>query len=398
MRIYCILLTLAACLYGQIDYKGDESPDAYITRQLRDNQKEIIIGNGRVTGTGADWLRTETAAAQFTFFGEEHDVAEVPRLLTGLWPDLYRAGYRHVAMETGQWLAAMLDRYARYGDGDALAAFYKAAVPRRSMIFVPPVSVEDSAFIGSLRRDRSYSLPLVWGLDHEFKLAPPLRRLRELISQPALQARIDTLLSRIESEGNDGWKKEIQSDIEFLAGAVGRQPPFSEVGLIIDALRRAQTEDRPFKQLFLRDYQLAQHAGENKPKVLLRLGWSHGKRGLASDFGTSTLGNFVAELAVAEGTRFLNVMFVSCADSSFRDSPMARSCLGREAVALKPFAEVAASEVTLFDLRKLRAEIRGLKPAPSWQIVDVLWGWDAIIWAKTTTPSSIPAQTGKAAR
>jgi hypothetical protein len=398
MRVCCILLMLGSRLFGQGGHTVNESPIAYITRYLRQNQKEVGIRDGSLTGPGADWLRTESAAAQFTFFGEEHDIAEVPHLLTGLWPSLYRAGYRHVALETGQWLAGMLDRYARFGDRDALASFYKAAVPRSPRIFVPPVAVEDSTFIGSLRGDRSYSLPLVWGLDQEFKLIAPLTRLRELLPKPELRMRIDKLLSQVETEVNGESHKDLHADIEFLAIAVGGQPQLSEVALIIDALRRSQTEGRPLKQIFLRDYRFAQRAGEDKPKVLLRLGWSHGKRGLASDFGTSTLGNFVAELAVAEDTKFLNVMFVSCADPSFKNSPAARPCRDREAVALKPFAEVAASDLTLFDLRKLREEIRKLNPAPPWQIVDVVWGWDAIIWAKTTTPSSIPAQTGKAAR
>jgi hypothetical protein len=62
------------------------------------------------------------------------------------------------------------------------------------------------------------------------------------------------------------------------------------------------------KELFLRNYQAAKLKGEAAPRVMLRFGSYHAARGLMRDFGTSTLANYVAELAITERAKMLNVL------------------------------------------------------------------------------------------
>jgi hypothetical protein len=361
-----------------------------VREYLGKNQKEVSIVDGRLAGPGADWLRNETAAARFTFFGEAHDVAEVPRFLTALWPDLSRAGYKHVALEAGQWLANRLDRYARFGDRDALASFYSAALPRWPDVNVPPASREDIRFIEALAESPPSRTPVVWGLDHEFRLTPLLKRLQILMSERAGRSQVDDLLAQVEplekaGQRLTGRRSGLESSLERLTARLSGKQDY-EVRLLVDALRRAPSEARPMKQLFLREYRAAQQAGERLPRVLLRLGSHHGKRGLMSDFGTSTLGNFVAELAAGEEATFLNIFFISCSDSSLPGMPSdARPCRPREAVWLRPFLEVATAKWTLFDLRPLRKEIgHGGLDVP-WQLAETIFGWDVILLSKTFT-------------
>jgi hypothetical protein len=382
LRIW--LLALAAVI-GQAQ-TGPSSER--LKNYLRQNQKEVTIVDGRLGGTGGDWLRTETASARFMFFGEAHSVAEVPRFLTALWPDLARAGYQHVALEAGQWLGNRLDRYVRFNDRGALASFYAAVLPRRPDVTVPPASREDIRFIEALSRAPRARLPVVWGLDHEFKLTPLLKRLQVVVSDRSVRAQVDHLLMKIETAEAAGQynARAFQADIEKLTArfAMDRN---GELSFLADSLRRSLTPDRPMKQIFLREYRAAQQAGEREPRVLLRVGSHHGKRGLMSDFGDSTLGNFVAELAVGENAKFLNIFFISCSDLSLKGMPpRARPCHARETAWLGPFDEVAKANWTLFDLRPLRGEVahRGLEV--SWQLAETIFGWDVILLSRTYTP------------
>jgi hypothetical protein len=392
------VIALAMCVEAERAQGQDQNAD--ITGYLKQHQQELRLTNGQLNGPAARWLCEEASKAQFLFIGEEHDTREIPLILTALWPKLAPLGYRHVAIEAGQWLGGRLDRFARFSDRSALEQFKAAAFPRRRGVGVPPSSDEDLAFYASLGRPQrpgaSAREPLIWGLDHEFKVTPLLKRLSELTNDAAKRRQVAALLTKVESAEHAGaynmqpFKSEITSLIRVFAARPG-----AELAQLLDALERRvygnrydQERGDVFKQLFLRYYRAAQSAGEAHPRVLLRFGSYHAKRGQMVDYGTSTLANFVAETAFAEGADMLNVMFIACADpTTTKPGNHPRPCEPREWLWLQPFSAVTADAWTLFDLRGLREQMRAGKLNVGWELWQIIAGFDAVVLLKESAPA-----------
>lgn len=405
-RVFFFLSAL--CLYAVISFDdvaptGASTQDAEIAPYLQQHRYELMLTEGRLDGPAARWLLEEASKAQFFFIGEEHDTREIPLILTSLWPELTRLGYRHAAIEAGQWLGGRMDRFARFKDKKALAQFKTAALHRRPNVSVPPSSEEDIAFYEALGQAGQFRLPLVWGLDHEFRVAPLLARLLELTPNGAQRRQIESALTKVSEAERSGQynMQPFKREIEVIAGSISARPG-GEAAQIQDALRRrvfGNEFDQPrgdvFKQLFLRNYRAAQAAGETKPRALLRFGGYHARRGLGSDYGYGppTFANFVAEFAYLEGGQMLNVRFSACSMTSTEDwrAPKShpRPCSPSERVWLKPFLAAASSQWTLFDLRELRQPLRAGKLNIEWETGQVIAGFDALVLLKDSARSHL---------
>jgi hypothetical protein len=366
---------------------------------LRQRQIELKLSNGELNEAVAVWLRREAAKAQFVFLGEEHDIGEVPLIAAALWRELVPLGYRHVAIEGGPWLGGRIDRYARFGDKRALTQFRKATLPRRPGVGVPPSSEEDIAFYAALGRPARFPTPLIWGLDHEFKVTPLLSRLVELAPDHGRRCHAEKTRAKVAAAESAGsynmqpFKPELRTLIRLF-----RPLPGAEIAQILDAVERRifggkydQERGDVFKQLLLKNYRAAQAAGEIRPRVMLRFGGYHGKRGLMTEYFTSTLANFVAEFGFSEGASMLNISFIACSDIApdgiGEQVAQPRLCGPQEAEWVKPFRSVAAHTWTLFDLRDLREQLRKGKLNVGRELREVIAGYDAVILLKTRTPS-----------
>ena len=97
----------AVALCGAVAFvAGKPTPNPPIVAdQLLDslvaaNARPLSLDRGRLQGAGAEWLLSQAAHAQFLAIGEEHNVVEIPELVTALLTDLEpRAGYRYVALD-----------------------------------------------------------------------------------------------------------------------------------------------------------------------------------------------------------------------------------------------------------------------------------------------------------
>jgi hypothetical protein len=345
-----------------------QSAEGIVAPYLKQHALDLKLStDGRLAGAAADWFRVEAARAQFVFVGEEHDVREIPLIAGALWRELVPLDYKHVAIETGPRSGGKLDRYARFGDQRALTDFQTAAWPRPPNNSLPPSSQEDLEFyalVGKLSGPHARDgLPLIWGLDVEAKAAPLLRRLAELSPSALKRGRVEPLLARVEAAESGGNYNTgfFRDEIKELIRSLPAQKR-TEASQILDALswRILDAADRDIrnvkKELFLRQYQAAKQKGEAAPRVMLRFGGYHAARGLMHDFGTSTLANYVAELAATERSRMLNITFVNCRGTAPATFP--RPCTWEQEEALKPFRAAATGPWTLFDLRGLREPLR----------------------------------------
>jgi hypothetical protein len=391
--------------------------DDVIATYAKTHALDLRLVNGRLEGPAADWLRSEAATSRFVFLGESHDAREIPLIAGALWRDLVPLGYTHVAIEAGPWLGDRLDRFARFGDRQALAQFQAATWPRLPNNSVPPNSQEDVAFyeqLGGVRGPHSASeSPLIWGLDYEYRATPLLKRLAELSLGSPYRSQIESVRARVEAAEKRGDYKTSAFDAEI--GELNRlmpATPGTELFQILDGLRwrlfaaSERDEEIVKKQLFLRNYQAAKRTGEVAPRVMLRFGGFHGARGLMPNFGDSTLANMIAEFAAIEGTRMLNISFPNCQAAPASDFPA--RCSWEQEQVLKPFRAAATGAWTLFDLRGLREPLRqaqfaapGREPAtkPDAEkrlVLNALWSQvmrvDAIVLIQNSQRSQLPTQ------
>jgi hypothetical protein len=240
---------------------------------------------------------------------------------------------------------------------------------------------------------------MIWGLDHEFKVTPLLNRLIELASDRGRRSQAEELRARIAASESAG-KYNMQPFKTAIRELIGRfrSEAGSEQEQILDALARRIYGDKfdqergdVFRQLFLKNYRTAQAAGEKKPRVMFRFGGYHGKRGLMTEYFSTTLANFIAEFGFIEGASMLNISFIACSDvasdgNGGQINPP-RTCELGEIPWVKPFRSVAEHTWTLFDLRELRRGLKEGKLNVARELQDVIAGYDAVVLLKTRTPS-----------
>jgi hypothetical protein len=369
------IFLLAACCfapYQRAEAQSDPSAEMeqIVSSYLKEHALELRLSEGRLAGPAADWLRSEAAKAQFLFVGEEHDVREIPLIAGALWRELVPLGYKHVGIEAGPWLGDRLDRFARFGDRQALAQFQAATWPRLPNNSVPPISEEDLNFyelLGALSGPhRQSQAPLIWGLDNEYRATPLLKRLTELPLNPGRRSQIESLRLRVEAaeKMGDYDTRAFRSEIKGLMISIPAKPG-TELFQLFEGLnwRIMEPSEREVrnveKDLFRQQYQAAKQKGEAAPRVMFRFGGLHSPRGLSPNSGVSTLANMIAELGTMEGARMLNVSFVNCQAHPTADFP--RPCSWEQAELLKPFRAATAGPWTLFDLRGLREPMRRIR-------------------------------------
>jgi hypothetical protein len=124
-------------------------------------------------------------------------------------------------------------------------------------------------------------------------------------------------------------------------------------------------------------------------KFLFRLGRNHLHRGFDSR-GISTLGNFISELAFAQGLKCFNVAaFAAGGHYSLRDQ-MFEADERSVDIAFQFFWEHAKHAGTVFDLRPLRDHLHTINSNSRTELQNRLLYWadsyDAIICYMTVTP------------
>jgi hypothetical protein len=130
-----------------------------------------------------------------------------------------------------------------------------------------------------------------------------------------------------------------------------------------------------------------------KPKVFLRFGRNHLHRGIDRR-GTSTLGNFVAELATAEGVQVFNVAAFSGGGKIRLLGPPFDFDERSDDPAFSYLASIARYPATVFDLRPLRQPLHKLTESERSTVEASLVYWadsyDAIIYYREVTPLGTP--------
>jgi hypothetical protein len=330
---------------------------------------------------GRAFLLSEARNSNFFLLGELHGENEIPALLRALWPKMWTQGYRHIAAEVSPWAAYQLE----FGSGEKGSKVHGLWTRQEAAAAHAPAAPGAN---------------VLWGCDMEEE--QPGLLMREL----ATRNPSDTNLKQMMELTEDGYNRKLAPALLDLAKKTNGDADEAVNGLSLrenllatleieanrlkpESKMMAQNErERLMKEQFLAHYrQLSPQ--ETSSKVLVRFGRNHLHRGYDAR-GISTLGNFIAEFAVAEGRTAFNV---GAFGAGGKASLLGESWDADERQDELAFALLAANarySATVFDLRPVRALLHQIpqEKRSSLQANLIYWAdsYDALICYKTVTP------------
>jgi erythromycin esterase-like protein len=373
---------------------------------LRENRHPMSLdAEGRLTGAGAELLLSAGRDAQFFLIGEEHGVAEIPAISAALFRALVGHGYRHLAIETGDALAAALNRALLQDEtGAAYLAFLREHWPGAPFYFWQ----EDAALLRAAVDAAGRRPDVLWGLDYDIVADRyTLRRLRDLAPDPAARAAAEATIARADSALEQAMAQQNPGLLFMFGGPVEVYPALrtayaptqdSEAGRILHLMEETRAINQLFmtgqgyesnhrrallsKQRFARYLDEAREASGGLPRVMLKFGASHMVRG-RSFTNVFDLGTLASELAEAEGGHSFGVLMLGGAGTQHAvvDPRVMRSSPAPIQVAewAAPFhEEVQPDGWTVYDLRPLRVHAPRLGALPD-ELRRVLYGFDAVV-------------------
>jgi hypothetical protein len=324
---------------------GQQAPGDGLPELLRANQFDLST-------TGKAFLAKEASRASFFLIGGLHGDKETPALVDALWPSLKDFGYRYITMEMSPWKASRVKlEHLRGGDIEE---------PQPHML------IRDLADANPQNRALQSMAELTKN-GYKRSLAPELlQRAREMGEVK------DT------SPGGVSLRQQVLMTLEVEVERANRQGD--------DRLAASLRRETVMKELFLTHYR----AAGGKPKVMTVFGQNHLHRGIDRR-GVSTLGNFIAELAIAEGVQSFHVVLFA-AGGKINFGGLQELDQRKDDPAFAFLASVATYPATLFDLRPIR---RALHQIPVQRLSAreaglLFWAdsYDAIVSYREVSPGS----------
>jgi len=361
--------------------------------------------DGRLHGPGAELLLTAGRDAQFFLIGEEHGVAEVPRVTADLFRQLAPAGYRHLAIETGEFLAAELNRRVLADTtGAAYAAFGREHFP--GALFYG--WREDAALLRTAIQAAGGRQDVLWGLDYDIVADRyTLRRLREIAPTPRARAAADAVIARADSALRQALATQNPGLLMMFGGpddvyAPLRQAyapaPGSEADRIISLMETTRRINAYFgrgegylsnlqrarlnKQHLMRYLDAAAASEGRMPRVMLKFGSNHMQRGRTVT-NVFDLGTLASEIADVNGSHSFGVLMLPGAGTTHAvmDPRVFRSV--EAPVEMEPwsqpfYAAADSGRWTVLDLRPIRARLARLGSLSA-EMLQALYGYDAVV-------------------
>ena len=212
-----------------------------------------------------------------------------------------------------------------------------------------------------------------------------LKQMKELTKDGYKRKMASALLDLAERHGEN--KDEISNDLSVRKNLLSTLE--IETNRLKSETRMIAQEERErlMKEQFLEHFRHSE-AG-NPSKVLFRFGRNHLHRGYDAR-GVSTLGNFIAEFAIAEGKKAFSVGALGAGGSAALRGNTFSMDERQDELTFAILAERAKYPATVFDLRTVRALLhqipRGKRSALENNLVYWADSYDALICYKTVTP------------
>jgi len=378
LRFLIVIYAALACL-SPLEAQRGKNADS-ISTQLEKQQYDLSTD-------GKQFLLSEGRQASFFLLGELHGENEIPALLRELWPQMWRDGYRNIAAEVSPWAAAQLE-FAPADGGPKIQGLW---------------SKDEAQFVHSFSNSRR---PVLWGCDID-EMQPHFM-IRELAARnphiPALREIVEMTKTGYDrtmapellklAKGARDIKDETINDSSLYENVV------ATLEVEVDRFNQARLSaslrrESLMKNLFLVHYEKNGRTGL-QPKIFLRFGRNHLHRGYDRR-GVSTLGNFVAEFALAHHKTSFHVAAFAAGGRGFLAGKPFEADERQDDPAFELLASVARYPATVFDLRPLRSILHQTPDkdrSDAWKSL-IYWAdsYDAIICYREVTPLKDPPST-----
>lgn len=392
--------------------KPSAAADDRLIARAVETRRRLDFDGARFSGAAYEWLVSQGRSAQFFLLGEEHGIAENPRLAAQLFGDLVPAGYSRVAIEISPPMAFEIDRALQRGGADGVRALFADEGARVAFFGMR----EEVEWLAAARRSVPGNTPMLWGADYE--VAADRKLIARLVDKrkPAAAQRA---LEALAAASGASWAeyartRDLTRTLGFagdpaLVRAVREAWPRrdAETDWILETLEETQEINRLWvsrqglasnqrraallRRNFLRHWHAERRAGRS-PRVMLKFGSSHMVRGLTG-VQTFDLGTLVPEIAAIEGRTSFNLLVVPGRGSqtavldptTFRYAPAAPKDGYLEG--LQGLANAVWQDAfTLFDTHLLRplASSRSTDP----ELMRAIHGFDAILVMSGSHPSA----------
>jgi hypothetical protein len=386
------------------------SREERISRAAAESRMRLEYQRGLFSGPAWDWLLEQGRAAHFFLLGEEHGIAENPKLAAQLFATLVPAGYSKVAVEISPPMAREIDSALTGGGLAALRRMFAIRASNTAFFGMR----EEAEWLAAARSALPAGRPFLWGLDYEAFADRHLLGLLRAKRKPAAAA---AALARLERASNESWARfEATGDYKYmytfsgdpaLVRAVRAAWPKADPDSagILDTLEqtfqinRLWIEKRHWESNALRAANLRSNflrhrcsARKEDARIFMKFGASHLMRG-RNTTGTFDLGTLVPELAEIEGRKAFSLLVLPGPGTeiagfdpkTFGVTP--QKVEGSEYMkGLQPIIAAAHPDAfTLFDTHALRP-LLGRSGADS-HLVDFVHGFDAILVMSGSTAS-----------
>lgn len=391
-------------------------PPAWIGRleaAAKANTYRLNYDGTTFSGPGWDMLVAEGQAAQFFLLGEEHGIAENPKLAGQLFGELSKSGYSKFVIEVSPPMATALDAAALKGVA-GLKAMY--AQPGGEPAFFG--MKEEAEMIARVRASVPGTAPVLWGVDYEVGGDRLLITELEAMKKPkaaedalaTLRAASTAAWAKYAAEKNPGFMFTFSGDPALVRAVEDAWPGRSAAASgILTALEetleinKLWVEEKGYESNFRRSSFMranflshwnAEKAAGRKPKVFVKMGASHLTRG-ANMTQTFDIGTLAPDLAFIEGGKALQVMILpgkGSATAVFDPVNWVYNPVLPEDGYMKGLDLVLNAAdpraFTVIDLRPLRAVLSYWRDGVDPELMQAVHGFDMLIVMSRSTASA----------
>ena len=417
LRTFLLHTLMALVPFSVYAADGDLTPTekatAAITAASEAHRLPVLNDDGTFSGEGWRKLLVAGRDARFFLIGEEHGIAENPRLVSQLFSELTPAGYRRLLIEISPAMADILDEVIADGGMTGLEQFY--AEPGNIPAFFG--MVEEMQMLVDVRAAVPEGERAFWGADYEVAGDRALIRRLQAMEKPAAA---EAPLKALADASHEGWGKHAETqDPQYiftfsgdpeLVRAVARAWPerSDEATLILEALEQTLVinqfwiSGKPYQSNvarasyirdgFLQRWQSVETA-DDLPKVMAKYGANHMVRG-RNMTNTYDLGALMPEIAEQRGEGTVSVMILPGRNSptavlnaktwTFESAPPKD---GYQAGLEPLFTSLLPEGYTLFDLRAMRADTWRWARFLDDELLRVVFGFDFLLVMTGSTAS-----------
>lgn len=391
------------------------APPAWMARletAAKANATPLAYDGKTFSGPAWDKLVAEGKAAQFFLLGEEHGIAENPKLAAQLFGELAKDGYSKFVIEVSPPMADALDASARGG----ITGLQKQLHTKGSAAAFFGMK-EEAEMLAAARTAVKGDAPVFWGVDYEVGGDRMLVAQLDAMTKPApAQAALVKLReaqtaswARYDAEKNPEFMYSFKGDPALVRAVRDAWPGRNAAA---ERLLTALEETFEINQLwmqgkgydsnvrrsgfmranFLKHWQAERMAGR-KPKVFAKMGASHLMRGRNST-ETYDIGALANELAFIEGGRAVSVMILPGKGSPaavfnpvvFTYAPNVPKDDYMQGLDLI-IDQADPAKFTLFDLRPMRVVLGSWRAGANPELMRIVHGFDYLLVMSGSTAS-----------